>query len=38
MNRRGRPVRMQLECLVLRDKEGTPRGVIMVMNEAAKHE
>jgi two-component system CheB/CheR fusion protein len=38
MNRRGRPVRMLLECLVLRDEEGNRRGVIMVMNEAAKEE
>jgi hypothetical protein len=38
MNRRGRPVSMQLECLVLRDEEGTRRGVIMVMDEAAKEE
>jgi two-component system, chemotaxis family, CheB/CheR fusion protein len=38
MNRRGRPVRMLLECLVLRDEEGNRRGVIMVMNEAAKQE
>ena len=37
-NRRGRPVRMLLECLVLRDEEGARRGVIMVMNEAAKQE
>jgi two-component system CheB/CheR fusion protein len=36
MNRRGRPVRMRLECLVLRDEEGNHRGVIMVMNEAAE--
>jgi len=34
MNRRGRTVRMLLECLVLRDEEGNRRGVIMVMNEA----
>jgi two-component system CheB/CheR fusion protein len=38
MNRRGRTVRMLLECLVLRDEEGNRRGVIMVMNEAAKQE
>jgi two-component system, chemotaxis family, CheB/CheR fusion protein len=37
-NRRGRPVRMLLECLVLRDEEGNHRGVIMVMNEAVKQE
>jgi len=37
-NRRGRPVRMQLECLVLRDEEGNRRGVIMVMNEAVRQE
>jgi two-component system, chemotaxis family, CheB/CheR fusion protein len=37
-NRRGRPVRMLLEYLVLRDEEGDRRGVIMVMNEAAKQE
>jgi hypothetical protein len=29
---------MLLECLVLRDEEGARRGVIMVMNEAAKQE
>ena len=38
MNRRGRPVSMLLECLVLRDEEGNSRGVIMVMNEAVKQE
>jgi two-component system CheB/CheR fusion protein len=38
MNRRGRPVSMRLESLVLRDEEGNRRGVIMVMNEAVKHE
>jgi len=32
-NRRGRPVRMSLECLLLRDDEGAHRGVIVVMNE-----
>ena len=36
MNRRGRSVSMLLECLVLRDEEGTRRGVIMVMNEAGE--
>jgi two-component system CheB/CheR fusion protein len=35
MNRRGRHVRMVLECLLLRDDEGNHQGVIMVMNEAA---
>jgi two-component system, chemotaxis family, CheB/CheR fusion protein len=35
MNRRGRPVSMRLECVVLRDEEGVRRGVIMIMNEAA---
>jgi two-component system CheB/CheR fusion protein len=35
-NRRGRPVSMLLECLVLRDEESNRRGVIMVMNEAAE--
>ena len=38
MNRRGRTVRMLLECLVLRDEEGTRRGVIMVMNDAVNQE
>jgi two-component system CheB/CheR fusion protein len=38
MNRRGRPVRMVLECLLLHDEEGNRRGVIMVMNEAAKQD
>jgi len=37
-NRRGRPVSMLLECLVLRGEEGSRRGVIMVMNEAAGQE
>jgi len=34
MNRRGRPVRMKVECLLLRDDDGAQRGVIVVMNEA----
>src|SRR5215475_13498954 len=38
MNRRGRPVRMVLECLLLHDEEGNRRGGIMVMNEAAKQD
>ena len=38
MNRRGRSVSMQLECLVLRDDEGTRQGVIMIMNEAVEQE
>jgi two-component system CheB/CheR fusion protein len=38
INRRGRPVRMLLECLVLRDEEGNRRGVIMVMNHAVEQE
>jgi two-component system CheB/CheR fusion protein len=38
MNRRGRTLRMQLECLVLRDEEGNRRGVIMVMDEVVKQE
>jgi len=38
MNRRRRPVSMLLECLVLRDEEGSRRGVIMVMNEAPGQE
>jgi two-component system, chemotaxis family, CheB/CheR fusion protein len=38
VNRRGRPVRLRLECLVLRNEEGKRRGVIMVMNEAAEQE
>ena len=38
MNRRGRPVRMLLECLALRDEEGNRRGVIMVMNEGGRQE
>src|SRR5215467_8104613 len=33
-NRRGRPVRMLLEYLLLRDDEDAHQGVIMVMNEA----
>jgi two-component system CheB/CheR fusion protein len=37
-NRRGRPVSMLLECLVLRDEEDDRQGVIMVMNEAVKQE
>jgi two-component system, chemotaxis family, CheB/CheR fusion protein len=35
ITRRGRPVSMLLEYLQLRDDEGTPRGVIVVMNEVA---
>jgi two-component system, chemotaxis family, CheB/CheR fusion protein len=35
ITRRGRPVSMLLEYLQLRDEEGTPRGVIVVMNEVA---
>ena len=38
MNRRGRPVSMLLECLVLRNEEGDRRGVIMVMNEAGNQD
>jgi two-component system CheB/CheR fusion protein len=34
-NRRGRRVKMTLECLLLRDDDGNHQGVIMVMNEAA---
>jgi hypothetical protein len=34
MNRRGRPVRMMVECLLLRDDEGAQRGTIVVLNEA----
>src|SRR5215831_1120075 len=37
-NRRGRPVRMRLECLLLRDDEVAHRGVIMVMNEAPEQQ
>ena len=36
MNRRGRHVRMALECLLLQNDDGNHRGVIMVMNEAAE--
>jgi two-component system CheB/CheR fusion protein len=35
ITRRGRPVNMRLGYLQLRDDEGTPRGVIVVMNEIA---
>jgi two-component system CheB/CheR fusion protein len=35
MNRRGRRVRIALECLLLRDDDGKHQGAIMVMNEAA---
>jgi two-component system, chemotaxis family, CheB/CheR fusion protein len=35
ITRRGRPVSMMLEYLQLRDDEGIPRGVILVMNEVA---
>jgi len=37
-NRRGRPVRVVLECLLLRDDEGARRGVIVVMNEAPEQQ
>ncbi len=36
MNRRGRHVRMVLECLLLQDDEGNRQGVIVVMNVAAE--
>jgi hypothetical protein len=36
MNRRGRPVSMLIECLLLRDNDGAPRGVLMAMNEAGQ--
>ena len=36
MNRRGRHVQIVLEFLLLRDDEGTHRGVIVVMNEATE--
>ena len=36
MNRRGRHVKMVLECLLLQDDEGTHQGVIVVMNVAAE--
>ena len=38
MNRRGRSLSIALECLLLHDEEGNRRGVIMVMNEAAKED
>lgn len=36
ITRRGRPVSMALECLLLRDDNGTDSGAIIVMNEAAE--
>jgi two-component system CheB/CheR fusion protein len=36
MNRRGRHLKMVLECLLLQDDEGTHQGVIVVMNMAAE--
>jgi hypothetical protein len=35
ITRRGRPVSMLLEYLLLSDEEGASRGVILVMNEVA---
>jgi hypothetical protein len=35
ITRRGRPVSMLLEYLLLSDEEGASRGVIIVMNEVA---
>ncbi len=37
LNRRGRHVKMVLECLLLQDDEGHHQGVIMAMNVAAEH-
>jgi two-component system, chemotaxis family, CheB/CheR fusion protein len=38
MNRRGRPVSMLIECLLLRDDDGKPQGVLMAMNEAGRQQ
>jgi len=38
MNRRGRPVSMLLECLLLRDDEDNHRGVIIVLNQVAEQQ
>jgi two-component system CheB/CheR fusion protein len=35
VNRRGRPVQMQMKCILLRDEDGSAQGVILVMNEAS---
>jgi two-component system CheB/CheR fusion protein len=33
VNRRGRPVSMQMSCTLLRDEDGSAQGVILVMND-----
>jgi two-component system CheB/CheR fusion protein len=35
VNRRGRPVSMQMGCTLLRGEDGTAQGVILVMNDAS---
>jgi two-component system, chemotaxis family, CheB/CheR fusion protein len=35
VNRRGRPVSMQMGCTLLRDEDGSAQGVILVMNDAS---
>jgi two-component system CheB/CheR fusion protein len=34
VNRRGRPLEMQIDCTLLRDDDGSAQGVILVMNDA----
>ena len=34
VNRRGRPLEMQMDCTLLRDEDGSAQGVILVMNDA----
>ena len=36
VNRRGRPVSMQMGCTLLRDEDGSSQGVILVMNDASE--
>jgi two-component system CheB/CheR fusion protein len=36
MNRRGRPVSMVVQCSLLRADDGSPQGVIAVMNKAGQ--
>jgi two-component system CheB/CheR fusion protein len=35
MNRRGRPLRLQLACTPLRDEDGSAQGMILVMNDTS---
>ena len=35
LNRRGRPLRMKMDCTLLRDEDGVAQGVILVLNNAS---